>query len=72
MTPIPGDDRWRGRLESTEWIGARGFNLRDDRMMGRLAPYPQAEPKLSCGVGLRQEPIHVIDPQGRIIRTLGD
>ena len=31
-----------------------------------------AEPELSCGVGLRQEPIYVIDPQGRIIRTIGD
>ena len=33
---------------------------------------PRAVPELSCGVDLRQEPIYVIDPQGRIIRTLGD
>ena len=69
---ILGDDRLRGRLESAEWIGGRGFDLRDDRLMGRLAPSPRAEPELSCGAGLRQEPIHVVDPQGRIVRTLGD
>ena len=69
---LPGDDRFNGRLESTEWIGGHGFDLRDDRLMGRLVPSPQAVPALSCGAGLRREPIHVVDPQGRIIRTLGD
>ena len=69
---IPGDDRLRGRLESTEEIGPRGFDFRDGRLMGRLVPSPQAVPTLSCGAGLRQKPIHVVDPQGRIIRTLGD
>ena len=69
---LPGDDRLRGRLESTEWIGGRGFDYRDDRLMGRLAPSPRAVPELSCGADLRREPIYVIDPQGRIIRTLGD
>ena len=61
-----------GRLESTEWIGGRGFDLRDNRLIGRLVPSPRAVPKLSCGVDFRREPIYVIDPQGRIIRTLGD
>ena len=69
---LPGDDRLRGRLESAEWIGGRGFDYRDDRLMGRLAPSPRAMPKPLCGVDLRREPIYVIDPQGRIIRTLGD
>ena len=68
---LPGDDRLRGRLESAEWLGGRGFDYRDDRLMGRLAPSPRAVPELSCGVDLKQEPIYVIDPQGRIIRTLG-
>ena len=62
----------RGRLESAEWIGGRGFDLRNDRLMGRLAPSPRAMPKPLCGVDLRREPIYVIDPQGRIIRTIGD
>ena len=68
---LPGDDRLRGRLESAKWVGDRGFDLRD-RLMGRLAPSPRAVPKLSCGVDFRREPIYVIDPQGRIIRTIGD
>ena len=29
-------------------------------------------PQLWCGVGEEREPIHVIDPQGNVIRTLGD
>lgn len=38
----------------------------DDRLPGRLTS------KRTCGVGQQREPIHVVDPQGRIIRTLGD
>ena len=74
LPSIPGDDRLRGRLENAEWIEGRGFDfdLRDNRLMGRLAPYPQAEPKPLCGSHIGREPIYVIDPQGRIIRTLGD
>ena len=34
------------------------------------APSTHAVPKLSCGVDLRREPIYVVDPQGRIIRTI--
>ena len=37
-----------------------------DRLMGRLAP----QPEWSCGVGPERQPIHVVDEQGRIIRTL--
>ena len=69
---LPGDDRLRGRLESAEWIGGRGFDLSDNRLIGRLVPFTRAVPKLSCGVGLRREPIYVIDPLGRIIRIIGD
>ena len=36
------------------------------------APSTHAVPKLSCGVDLRRKPIYVVDPQGRIIRTIGD
>ena len=62
---MPGDDRLTGRLESTD----RGFDLdvRDNRLMGHLAPYPQAEPKPLCGLHLRREPIYVVDQQGYII-----
>ena len=58
-----GDDPLRGRLESAEWTGGRGFDFarRDNRLMGRLAPHPHTERK----------PMYVINPQGYIIRTLG-
>ena len=71
---LPGDDRLRGHLESAEWMEGRGFDLRNDHLMGRgrTGPHSQAEPELSCGAGLRGEPIYVVDPQGRIIRPLGD
>ena len=71
---LPGDDRLRGHLESAEWMGGRGFDLRNDHLMerGRTGPHSQTVPKLSCGVDPRREPIYVVDPQGRIIRTLGD
>ena len=71
---LPGDDRLRGPLESAEWMEGRGFDLRNDHLMGRgrTGPHSQAEPELSCGAGLRGEPIYVVDPQGRIIRPLGD
>ena len=36
----------------------------DDRLPGRLAP------QRACGVGQQREPIYVVDPQGRIVRTL--
>ena len=39
----------------------------NDRLRGRLE---RAEPKLTCGVDLMREPIHVVDPQGRIVRTI--
>ena len=69
---MPGDNRLRGRLESTEEIGARGFDFdsRDNRLTKRLALPPHAEPKLSCGVGTQRKLIYVVDQQGRIIRTI--
>ena len=71
---LAGDDRWRGHLEGAEWIGGRGFDsdFGDTRLMERLAPHPLAEQELSCGAGLRRGPIHVVDPKGHIVRTLGD
>ncbi len=68
--PLIPNDRLRGRLESAEWIGDRVYGPWDDRLMGRLAPSPRAVPELSRGAGLRREPIHVIDAQGYIVRTI--
>ena len=67
-----GDDRLRGVWKAPSGLGPVALisGIRDDRLMGRLVPSPQAVPALSCGAGLRQEPIHVIDPQGRIVRAI--
>ena len=35
------------------------------------APATHAEPEWSCGTGQQREPIYVVDPQGRIVRTIG-
>ena len=66
---IPEDDRLKGYLESTN-VGDRGFDfdVRNERLMGRVASPTQAEPL--CGIHLRREPIHVVNQQGRIIRTI--
>ena len=39
-------------------------------LVGSAVPDVDAEPMLTCGAGLMTEPIHVVDPQGRIIRTI--
>ena len=69
--PSLSGDRLKEGLEGPEWIGMRGVDLRDDRHMGRLAGSSRAVSQLSCGAGFRRGPIQVVDPQGRIVRTLG-
>ena len=71
LPSIFGQDHWRGRLESSQRVWSRGFDLRDNRLMWRPASPAETEPKLSCGVDLMTEPIYVINPQGYIIRTIG-
>ena len=34
------------------------------------APSTHVQPEWSCGTGQHEEPMYVVDPQGRIIRTL--
>ena len=68
---ILGDDR-TGRFEGAERIWGRGvtFDLPDNqRTWGDGSP-AHAEPELTCGAGLMNEPIYVIDPQGHIVRTI--
>ena len=69
---ISGDDRGTGRPGSPEWIGGHPFDLRSDRQVGHLARSRRAVPELLCGAGFHRGPIYVVDPQGRIVRTLGD
>ena len=65
---MSGDDHLRGRQEDID--RDFDFDLRDNHLMGRLAPHSQAEPKPLCGLHLRREPMYVIDPQGHIVRTI--
>ncbi len=68
---ILGDDR-TGRFEDAERIWGRGvtFDLPDNqRTWGEGSP-AHAEPELTCGAGRMNEPIYVIDPQGRVVRTI--
>ncbi len=41
-------------------------------LAGSAIPDVDVAPNLECGVDLMTEPIHVVDPQGRIIRTIDD
>ena len=70
---IVGDGGRTGRLESAErvWGSGMNFDLADERTMWRAAPPAYTEPKLTCGAGLLNEPIYVVDPQGRVVRTIG-
>ena len=70
---IFGDDGPTGRLESAERVWGRGMNidLADERQMWGTAPPASAEPELTCGAALINEPIYVVDPQGRVVRTIG-
>ena len=67
------DRRRTGRLDIAEQVWGRGvdFNLGEGRQMWGVAPPAYAEPKLSCGAGLMNQPIYVVDTQGRLVRTIG-
>ena len=69
---ILGDGRWTVRLESAERFRGRGadFDLPDERQMLSIGPLDRAEPELTCGAGQINEPIYVVDSQGRIVRTI--
>ena len=67
------DRRWTGRQESAEWVWGRGIesDVTDDRKLWNAGPPAYAEPELTCGAALINEPIYVVDPQGRVVRTIG-
>ena len=73
IPPIVGDGGRTGRLDIAEQFWGRGldFNLGEGRQMWGVAPPAYAEPKLSCGAGLMNQPIYVVDTQGRLVRTIG-
>ena len=65
LRPVGEHDRWRQRLESAEAVWGGG-------VIGRPASPVHMEPELTCGAGLRQDPIYVVDTQGLVIRTVSD
>ena len=69
---ILGDARRTGRLESAErfWGHGENVNLWEDQQMRRGASPANAAPELTCGAGLTNEPIYVVDRQGRVVRTI--
>lgn len=69
---IIGDDGSARRLESAVrmWGGTTNFNLKGDRQTWPVALPSLPAPELTCGAGLMNEPIYVVDPQGRIVRTI--
>ena len=72
LSGILGDDGKTGGLESGErfWGFDIDFDVADARQMGHLGRQAVAEPELKCGVGLLNEPIYVVDQQGRVVRTI--
>ncbi len=66
---LPGPAAAQASATQAEVIPAIG---EDDRSSGRLASPTQTEPKLWCGFDGEREPIYVVDPLGRIIRTIGN
>ena len=69
-TPIDGYDLWRQRLVNAEAVWRRGVDFGNGGFMARLAPPVGAEPEFTCGAALEREPIYVVDPQGRVVRTI--
>ena len=68
---ILGDGR-TGRQESAERVWGHGVNVNlwENRQTWGTGSPAHVEPELTCGAGLMNEPIYVIDPQGRIVRTI--
>lgn len=71
LLPGPADER-TDRLESGERMrgGGIAFDLPDVRQIWGMGSPGFTEPKLTCGAGLMDEPVYVVDPQGRIVRTI--
>ncbi len=66
LTGLRGKD-----IAEQVWSSGMNFDLADERRMWGAAPPGQAEPELTCGLGLTREPIYVVDQQGRVVRAIG-
>ncbi len=65
-------DARTSRLESVKRLSDRGitFDLARNHQMGDAGSTAHAAPEPTCGAGLMDEPIYVVDQQGRIVRTI--
>ena len=68
---VPENSR-TGLPEGAEplWEGGLTLDLADGRHIWDVALPSYTAPELTCGAGLMNEPIYVVDPQGRIVRTI--
>ena len=68
------DDHWDVHPRSDRRMGnfSRDFGRGINRLSDRHDLADAAEPQTWCGAGLRADPIHVVDQQGRIVRTIGE
>ena len=65
----PADDR-TSLLEGAERVWGIGIEFSDGYATGHPGVPAVAEHELKCGAGLMDEPIYVVDQQGRIVRTI--
>ena len=71
LATIAGYGSWRKRMTHAEAVWGRGVDFGNGGAMGRLPPPGGAEPELTCGAGLERGPVYVVDPQGRVVGTIG-
>ena len=68
------DENAFGRDEAVQRVwgrGARsGLTADGQAWESRFASPTHTAPELTCGAGLLNEPIYVVDPQGRVVRTI--
>ena len=52
------------------WDRGMAFDIAESRQRWDAASPSRTTPELTCGAGLMNDPIYVVDPQGRIVRTI--
>ena len=52
------------------WRRGMAFDLAESRQRWDAGFPTHTAPELTCGAGLMDDPIYVVDPQGRIVRTI--
>ncbi len=70
--PLGLADGRTSRLVIAEWMWGHGntFDLAGNVQAWEAGSTALAAPELTCGAGLMDDPIYVVNPQGRIVRTI--